>query len=204
MNKYYVYLHKLKDTDIVFYVGKGSGNRAFNLHLRSKYHKNIVKKYGCSIEVIKTGLTQDQAFALEIELIKYYKSINQAKVNLTLGGEGCLGRNISAQTRSKIANSLTGFKHSIATLEKMKKSKLGKPSGMLGKSHKLETNLKRAEAIRNNPNKGRKAIICVNTGKIYKSLSEACLDLNLISSNLSKVLKGKRLSINGLEFKYVS
>jgi hypothetical protein len=199
MNKYYVYLHKLKNTNTVFYVGKGSGLRAFNLHLRSKYHKRIVKKYGCDVE-----LAQEQAFLLEQKLIKYYKSIKQARANLTLGGEGCLGRKVSVATRAQIAKKLLGTSCSVETKNKMRLSKLGKSSGMLGKRHKVESNLKRSISLKNSPKLNRKSIKCITNGKIYASLSEACLKLNLSgTSNLAKVLKGLRTHISGLRFEYV-
>ena len=47
-------------------------------------------------------------------------------------------------------------------------------------------------------------IICLNTGKIYKSQHDAARELKLISSNITEVLKGRRNSTHGYKFKYVN
>lgn len=201
---YYVYKHIRNDTKTVFYIGKGQGSRAFNLYFRSDYHKRIVKKHGCSIEIIYQGLSENEAFKKEMELIREYKVLGQCEANFTLGGEGCTGRTVSIKTRSKISKKLLGTKQSESSKQKRSLSLTGKPSGMLGKVHKEISNLKRSKSLKNSNLVNRKSIKCLNTGEIFKSLLEACLILKLSgTSNLSKVLKGTRSHINGLKFEYV-
>lgn len=48
-----------------------------------------------------------------------------------------------------------------------------------------------------------KAIKCIDTNKIYQSCTDACKDLSLDASHLSKVLTGKRQSTGGLRFEYL-
>lgn len=82
--KFYIYVHFRLDNNYVFYVGKGSRSRAWSKHNRNEYWHNIVSKYGYRVEIIECGLSEEQAFSKEIDLIK---SINPV-ANLTLGGEG--------------------------------------------------------------------------------------------------------------------
>jgi hypothetical protein len=86
---FYIYEWFNVETGEVFYVGKGTKNRFKNTTKRNKYFKNYFNKYKCDVRKVKTKLTEEEAFALEIELIEKYKSIDQCKTNLTLGGEGC-------------------------------------------------------------------------------------------------------------------
>lgn len=73
-NRFYVYLHRRKDTDEVFYVGKGSGSRAYSTAKRSQKWNIIVQAAGgCYVEYFKTGLTENDALSLESELIAKYQ-----------------------------------------------------------------------------------------------------------------------------------
>lgn len=49
----------------------------------------------------------------------------------------------------------------------------------------------------------KKPIVCIETGKIYESLSQASRELNLTTSNICNVLKGKYSQTHGLHFKYL-
>lgn len=76
---------------IPFYIGKGTGNRAFDLN-RSETHRKIRQKiqtFGDEIQVniIKDGLTEIEALMLESKLIDIFglKSFNGFLVNLDEG-----------------------------------------------------------------------------------------------------------------------
>lgn len=45
-------------------------------------------------------------------------------------------------------------------------------------------------------------ILCLNNNKIYKSQADAAKELNLYTSNLNEVLKGKRKTVKGYKFIY--
>lgn len=69
MKRYYVYLHKRKDNDVIFYVGKGTNKRMSDVS-RSKAWKDIVQEAdGFIPEIYKDNLTEDEAFELECKLI---------------------------------------------------------------------------------------------------------------------------------------
>jgi hypothetical protein len=87
-NVYYVYIHRRGDNNEVFYVGKGKGNRIKQRDGRNIYWKNIVNKHGYTYEIVEKELSEDSAFDLEIELIKFYRESGHKLVNLRNGGEG--------------------------------------------------------------------------------------------------------------------
>lgn len=102
MNNFYVYIHRKKSNNEIFYVGKGRKKRAYGIHGRSSHWNNIVNKYGRIVEILKDNLTETEAFNLEMQTIKEYKNKNINLCNKTDGGEG-----------------MTGFKHSTETINKL-------------------------------------------------------------------------------------
>ncbi len=86
---FYVYEWFNIENGEVFYVGKGRGYRYKNVVQRNKYFINYHNKYKCDVRKVRNKLEEDEAFRLEIELIKKYREIGQAKCNIADGGEGC-------------------------------------------------------------------------------------------------------------------
>lgn len=88
---YYVYLHKRKGTNKIFYVGKGSKNRDGERSEMSKnrnryWHHVVDKDGGFDVEIYKDNLTESEAYDLEKELISQIGLENLT--NMTEGGEG--------------------------------------------------------------------------------------------------------------------
>lgn len=90
-NNFYIYAWKRLDTNQYFYIGKGSGKRAFNKKNRNNYFKHIINKTQCEVEFLVESLTEDRAFKLEKDLIWCFRQNNQAQANFTDGGEGTCG-----------------------------------------------------------------------------------------------------------------
>lgn len=78
--RYYVYLHKLNDNTI-FYVGKGSRERAYSKLGRNKKWLEITNKQDFIVEIIASGLTQEEAIILETKYINQYKNTLVNKLN---------------------------------------------------------------------------------------------------------------------------
>ena len=98
MNKgervFYVYEHWRPDRDACFYVGKGSGSRAYqmksNRNARHKRTADKLSRLGMCVEVrlVADAMTESEAFELEIERIAYWKSVGHDLTNQTHGGDG--------------------------------------------------------------------------------------------------------------------
>ncbi len=58
--------------------------------------------------------------------------------------------------------------------------------------------------IENRKNKAQKAVICLDTNKVYSSVTEAAQDTNSDASNIAKVCRGKYKQTNGLRWKYIN
>ena len=153
-----------------FYVGKGKGRRCFHhfckCNLKENTHKNnLIKKIfnetGKYPEVIivESGLTEDAAFAWEMNYIKTIGRINLntgSLVNIDDGG--IKGR--------------TGFHHSPESKKKMSEARLGKYGGekhpMFGRTGEMAPNygnkyspesrqkIRDGKLGKNNPNYGKK------------------------------------------------
>jgi NUMOD3 motif len=106
---FYVYKHLHPTTKETFYVGKGSGKRAFAKHSRNKYWNNKVASYGgFEIEFIAHDVEEELAFLVEVEAIDLYKRIGCKLANITNGGEGTSGMPHTEATKRKIAEKATG------------------------------------------------------------------------------------------------
>lgn len=74
--RFCVYLHRRKDNQEVFYIGKGTLSRTKDKTNRSKRWKQIVEESsGFQIEIYKDNLTEDEALTIETELIKQYGNL---------------------------------------------------------------------------------------------------------------------------------
>jgi hypothetical protein len=101
---FYVYEHWRTDRDECFYVGKGKGRRAYSMIDRNRHHKAIqakVAREGFAIEVrmVATGMSEDEAFAIECERIRFWRESNIDLANMTNGGEGSSGCKRSEQSK---------------------------------------------------------------------------------------------------------
>lgn len=136
--KFYVYVWIREDNNSVFYVGKGNGKRARNTSMRNQHFKRIMAKTSCHYEIICENLTEDEAFELEIQTIKYYldlgygidirgyeKTSEYYLVNSTLGGDGTSGYKHEEGAKSGEKNSFYGKTHTEETREKIRQQHLG-------------------------------------------------------------------------------
>lgn len=106
--KFYVYLHKRRDTGEVFYVGKGCGSRANCLRGRNLYWNRIYAAHGRSVEIVAYFWLETDALAFEQTLIAEQKALGVALANLTNGGEGECGWHHSEEAKKKMKEAATG------------------------------------------------------------------------------------------------
>ena len=162
------------DRDECFYVGKGHGNRAYDMRRgRNRHHKAIVTKMhriGSSVEVriVADGLIEDEAFQIERERIKFWRDAGVDLANLTDGGEGTVGFKMSDETKAKLSaisknmpqeqrNKIADAARNISdeTRAKMSQAKRNMPKVQREKIADMQRNMsdeqrgKRAEKARN-------------------------------------------------------
>lgn len=164
---FYVYLF-LRSEDSVngkkyspYYVGKGRGKRAFEKHGRTVPAPRD-KSY---VVFVEEGLTEPEAFSLEIYCIQMYGRIDLGTGilrNRTDGGEGTSGVVVSDETRRKMSDMRRGEKHylwgkrgelsplwgkprSEETKRKMSEARQGEKHPLWGKKHSEETKRKMSE-----------------------------------------------------------
>lgn len=209
-----VYIHKRKDTGEVFYVGFGVISRPYRDIDRNKYWHNIVAKCGYDVDILFFNLTRKEAIAKEIELIAYYGRKDLGKgtlVNMTDGGEGGMGCICTDENRAKkklAPGYWIGKTRSEEACENMSLAKLGTKRSERTKSKiRLSMKIKYKDGI---PHIPTKAIVCINTGVAYKSVTEAAKSLGLFKTNICGVLKGKKEAVGhkkykgGLKFSYIN
>lgn len=84
---FYVYEWFIKETEEIFYVGKGCGKR-YLVKNRNDIFNNILQKNNCDVRIIAYFENESDAFDFEEKRIKELKSIGLAKANKDWGGNG--------------------------------------------------------------------------------------------------------------------
>ena len=141
ISKFYVYEWFIVDTLEVFYVGKGTRNRRFELRNRSKYFMSVYNKYHCEVRLVHQGLTNNEACQLEIDRIRYMKDLGLARCNFTYGGEGFSSGDLNPSIRNKEKyigenNHFYGKTHSEETKQRISESRMGK-GGRFGEDNPM-------------------------------------------------------------------
>ena len=217
MKKYCVYCHTNKINEKK-YIGITSQKPERRWNNGEGYKNNVyfyraIQKYGWhnfTHEILYTDLTKEDAENLEIKLIKEYETrFNEKGYNIESGGN--VQKDVALETRRKISEKKTGFRHSEESKKKMSESRKGKESPLKGKKRPVEVIEKiRAVNIGREPwNKGRpwtdderakcggKAVVCVELKKVYRTAHEAGKDLDLDFSSICKCVKGKAKTVGG-------
>ena len=104
MTQFYVYIH-IRPDGSPFYVGKGSGRRAWKFQGRSERHTRTVAKYGAENIIVWTMncASESEAITQEITLIRSLREGNIDLANICDGGEGIAGMKHSDEARAKIS-----------------------------------------------------------------------------------------------------
>lgn len=142
MNIYYVYAYLRKSNNTPYYIGKGSGSRAYVQHYKNGKGVSTPKDKS-KIIILESNLTEVGAFALERRYIKWYgrKDIKTGTLlNQTDGGDGSAGsipwnKGIPATNERKqnisqsLIGNLKGIPKSDRQRERQSLSMQGKNSG---------------------------------------------------------------------------
>ena len=198
-----VYQHIQLNTNKVFYIGIGkTEKRAYNkTNHRSKYWKNIINKHDYKIEILFNNLTWKEACQIEKYLIKYYgrRDLKTGNlVNLTDGGDGCVGRIFSKETREKMSNSQKG---KIKSAQVRKSISKGRKGIIFSNEHMQNMKNSSINSFKNGRIPGFiRKVIDTKTNIVYESLTSACKILNLKYSRTYCQLSGQNPNKTTLKF----
>ena len=207
--RFYIYVHIRLDNNTVFYVGKGTGNRAYNMSRgEGTHHDNICKACDCKAVIIKNNLTESQAFRLERKMIEYY--VHTLGYGIDIEGYSNYDHKLPHLTNmSWGGEGSSGYKHSEETKREMSEKRKCENNHFYGMHHSEEAKRKMSEKKKGKPSNNRIKVICMTTGETFDSIKEAAIHYNILSSSkICDCCKGKRKhagKLNGvlLQWKYV-
>lgn len=213
--KYYVYAHINSLTLKPFYIGKGTGQRAYSTDGRSTFWNRTVSKYGYFVTILIDGLDDTQALAIETQYIKRYelRIKGGTLVNLNYGGRG--GNTYNEfnieRVRVKCRESKLGSKN----------PNFGKKTWLYGKSMPEETKaklsiartgyktpdavkvkvlagLKKAQAA--NRLKAQK-VRCLTTNKVWNNRHDCIAELDIsLATFKQRILRACEIKGNYLQY----
>lgn len=211
---FYVYEHWRTDRQECFYVGKGKGNRAYAMSRRNKHHQAIVAKlhrtgYAVEVKIVASGLSEEQAYSLEIERIAFWKDIGADLANISIGGIGGASgvpkteehkKKISAALKGQIISEERRKKHS----ETYKKNMTEERRNVL-RQHAFERIDLFKQYQHLGPKASAKRVICIDDGLEFESASEAARYYNTAKSAIIELCNGYnkyRKTVVGKRFQY--
>lgn len=101
-----VYAHRRSSNGKIFYIGIGQRDRPFSKHGRSEYWKNVVKKHGLVVQIVKDW--SPYSCCLSYEKVLIFSIGKKNLCNMTDGGEGAPGVKRSKKWRKAMSERLKG------------------------------------------------------------------------------------------------
>lgn len=177
---------------------------------------NSIRKYGkenFTIEVIENIDDVEVLKEREIFWIKFYNSYDRKiGYNLTLGGDGGLGRRISEETKILLRQSRIGKKHTEETKRKMKEAKKKEvfyPEEMsrrasIGNKNRWSNPENKLKQSLNSPYSKSILQYSINNEFIqrFHSVSEAARHIHKTHGNIARCARGELKSAYGFIWKY--
>lgn len=230
--KVYMHTNKINGKKYIGITGRSIDERWLNGRgYKNGSFKNAINKYGWDSfyhEILHENLTEEEANAKEIFYIEKYQTRNKEYgYNIHVGGGVKKGynhtteakkkishasKNISEETREKkriarskqiiteshkkhMSEARMGMKFSEEHLKNLSLSHIGNPSYWEGKKRSKETCAKISERL-------SKKVVHKETGKIYKSITEASKCTGFALSTIQKRCNGAKPRVSGSTFEY--
>ena len=212
---FYVYVYYHPETNLPFYIGKGTGTRYLKHLTETKENTENYKKWAVIQGLRNKGLepiikkvletnNEDDAYNEELRLIKLYgrRDIDQDGILTNICEDSRPPKRNKALTeehKRKISEAHKGhtaynpdYKHSEETKQKMSSAKKGKPNGRLGKTHSEETKQKIKESNKASiTEQHRKKISETNKGRVFTEEHKAKLRAARAKQVISEETKQK-------------
>lgn len=213
--RFYVYEWFIVDTNEVFYVGKGSGVRYKALSNRNKFFLDMYHTHHCNVRIVKSNLTEKEAFDEEIRRIRFYREeTNFRLTNVADGGQGATGLKYTEEMKQKSskANKIKWqdpkyrqraielrhdpngpyqsqeFRNKISVLVR------GKKNPNYGRKWtKEQKQLLSEKRKKNGKTKGIKngratSVICLETGEVFPLINDAAIKYSVTASAITAAL----------------
>jgi hypothetical protein len=179
-----VYAHIRLDTNTIFYVGKGKGNRAYKLgSYRSKHWNRIALKYGYCVEFLEKHCTESEAFRRENYWICQLKDVDQCECNYTLGGEGISGYQFTKKQRKNLSNIQKSEN------DKIKKGHLKQAEKLKGRTKETHLGIKTISIKNSGVNNGRAIWNVITPEGTFETIKKTAEHYNVSTALVHKKIK---------------
>lgn len=223
MDNYKVYMHIFPNNKVYIGITKQKPENRWNNgkgYKNNDYLANAILKYGWNnIEhkILYSNLTKEEAELKEVELIREYKSnIKEYGYNILDGGNVSDG--MTEEVKRKISQACKGktswnkgkkmsdeYKKKLSEAHKgqiVSKEKRQKLRELFkGRKFSEETRNKISIAKKGQPSKLRRKVVCIETNKIYNSVTEAETELKI--RHICEACNGIRKTAGGSHWKYL-
>ena len=204
MKTHYTYSHNKPD-GTPFYIGKGSGRRAFTKRT-NPYWKNIVAKYGYEVQILSHWDTEKEALNHEVLLIACMKDMGIELCNLTEGGEGATGYQHSEEHKASLKGNtygastwgltFKGKKHSEESRAKMSYMRIGNKN-KLGKKISEKSKAKISASNLGKPKFKKRVLTAEQVLEIrprigYRNIAQLAREYNVGESTIRRIRDGER------------
>jgi hypothetical protein len=196
---FYVYEHIRLDSNAVFYVGKGCGNRVRSKDKRNKHWHSIVEKAGYIGQILVQNEDEELIFLVEQERIDQLKRLGFKLANKTDGGGGGIkGYRHTPESCKKISENrkgkLAGNKHPRFCLYGSNNPLFGRKQSVSAR-HGMSVNssMKRPEVVAKIS--GERSLLAKSIKyeeKVYKTINDLAKHLKISSQTLrSRIFRGQ-------------
>jgi hypothetical protein len=125
-NNFYVYIHRNLENGAIFYVGKGSKNRAKCKDVRNaNWLEYITSNPNWTYEILFDSLSNKDALQVEIDVIKELLNFCEPLTNVAVLGNNAAYAEMSVTQRMIISDLKTGVKQSAEHIEKRVAKNIG-------------------------------------------------------------------------------
>lgn len=147
MKMFYVYAHVRRDTNSIFYIGKGCGRRAWSRQNRNRMWVGIVGKTAYDVVILRDGLTEADALAIEQALT--LGAPEGTLASFTLGGPGTSGYRHTLDTRIRMSANRSGKPLSDAHRAALSAAVRSRPHEMERRREKFSGDQNPAKKLKN-------------------------------------------------------
>lgn len=162
----------------------GTGYR-FNKELNSDIHKYGVKSFS-SVELMRKSCTISEAKRTEEMLISHYKP----EYNKSTTGIKIISPNANKKAVEKIKEDKETALRVVQSCLEWQKNNPQKALDIRRKNATKATNAR------------KKMVVCIETGVVYESASEAARQTGSLQAKITECCRGNRKSTNNLHWKY--